>query len=302
MGLQRLVDSSTAGAWGLRLARALPPGMGLWVSDWIARRVAARKELPLVKAIQANQRVVQPERCVSDSALNAAVVEVLRHTVRAFYLLFHNLDNEVVLRGFIAPDPLIDQLVLESHQHQRGVLLLGMHMCYFDLALQGLARSGIQALALSLPETTQAIDWQHELRRRSGLEILPATRQNLRLAIQRMQAGEFAVTGVDRPLQETKYTPRFFGHPAQLPVHYVQLALHAKVPVRLLAPVMTGKGKIQILFSPEIEMREYLDRTQALLLNAERILDFASDVIARYPTQWGITWPVWPQLQQEISV
>ena len=68
-----------------------------------------------------------------------------------------------------------------------------------------------------------------------GLEILPATIANIRQLIRRLQAGEMVITGVDRPTSDLKYHPVFFGRPAQLPTHYIYLALKAHVPIVLLA-------------------------------------------------------------------
>ena len=294
-----LLDSRWVGELGLGIGRTLPPALGFRLADFIAARLAARKTSPLARAVRANQWMIQGG-AITAPELDRAVQEVLSHTVRSFYLLYHYLDNDAALRGFLVVDDDLAALIAAYQARQRGQLLLGVHMCYFDLALQGLARNGLRALALSLPQASPVIEWQHELRRRSGLEIVPASLPNLRLVLERLRAGEMVTTGADRPMGEVKCTPEFFGRPSHVPVHYIQLALKARVPVRVLAPVMQADGRIQIIASAEIEMEPCADRQEELLSNARRVLEIVASFIVRYPRQWGMTWPVWPDIDNKI--
>jgi KDO2-lipid IV(A) lauroyltransferase len=297
MDVHRLLSSHMAGYFGLGLARCLPPKAGFKFCDWIARRTATDSSLAFVQGIRSNQLAISGGM-LDQAALDERVEGVLRHTVRAFYLLFHYLRNDAALRGFLELDEALEQLILQSRaQREGGLLVLGVHMCYFDLALQGLARRGLRAFALSLPETTPAIDWQHSLRQRAGVEIVPATPHNLRWTVERLRAGEIGVTGIDRPIPNGKYKPHFFGRPANLPVHYIQLAINAGAPVQLLAPVVNEQGRIRVLAAPQLEMVPCADRREELLVNAERVLAQAEQFIAAHPEQWGMTWPVWNEVE-----
>lgn len=299
MKLQSLMNSRQVGNLGLRLCRILSPKSGYALADFIAARLATRRDGPLVQAIRYNQWVAQGGNLASEE-LDNSVSEVLRHTARAFYLFFHYLEDIPWLRDFVILDDEQIKMVAESQAQQRGLLILGVHMCYFDVAMIGLVHHGWNALALSLPETTPVIEWQHDLRRRSGLEIVPATIHNLRLVIQRLQAGGIVATGIDRPMGEVKYNPYFFGRPSHAPVHYIQLALRAEVPVRLLVPVLETDNHIHFLLSPEIKLKHFSDRKEELLYNAHQVLNIASEYIARYPRQWGMSWPVWPDSLEQI--
>ena len=299
MKLQSALNSRRVGEYGLRLCRALPPKAGYALADFIAARMAARKDSALVRAIRANQWVAQGERLNADE-LDRATSEVLRHTTRAFYLFFHYLEDASWLRDFVVLDAELAKLNAASQLHQRGLIVLGVHMCYFDVAMISLVHHGLRAVALSLPQATPMVEWQHELRRRSGLEIVPASIHNLRLVIHRLQGGGTVATGVDRPMGEVKCKPEFFGRSSHAPVHYIQLALKAQVPVRMLAPVLEQDGRIHFLISQEIEMQYYPDRQEELLCNAQQVLDVAAEYIARYPQQWGMSWPVWPDVIQQV--
>jgi lauroyl/myristoyl acyltransferase len=299
MKLQSTLNSRRVGEIGLSLCRALSPRAGYALADFIAARMASRRNSALVRAIRANQWVAQGE-CLSAEELDRSVSEVLRHTTRAFYLFFHYLDDSSWLRNFVFLDAELVKLNAASQLHQRGQILLGVHMCYFDIAMVGLVHHGLKATALSLPQATQMVEWQHELRRRSGLEIIPASMHNLRLVIERLRAGGTVATGVDRPMGEVKCNPEFFGHPSHAPVHYVQLALKTQVPVRMLVPVLKEDGCVHFLISQEIEMRRFSDRQEELLYNTQQVLKVAAEFISRYPRQWGMSWPVWPDIFGQV--
>lgn len=299
MKVQSALNSRRVGEYGLRLCRALPPKAGYALADFIAARMAERRNSALVRAIRVNQWVAQGKK-LSAEELDQAVHEVLRHTTRAYYLFFHYLEDASWLRDFVILDADLAKLNTASQGGERGQIILGVHMCYFDIAMIGLVNHGLRAIALSLPQATPMIEWQHELRRRSGLEIVPASMHNLRLVIHRLQAGGTVATGVDRPMGEVKCEPEFFGQPSHAPVHYIQLALKAQVPVRLLVPVLEQDGRIHFLMSDEIEMQHFPDRQEELLCNAQLVLKVAAEFISRYPQQWGMTWPVWPGIVDQV--
>jgi lauroyl/myristoyl acyltransferase len=128
-----------------------------------------------------------------------------------------------------------------------------------------------------------------------GLEILPTSTSSMRIAIERMQQGETVLTGIDHPLEQAKYKPRLFGQPAHLPVHYVQLALKANVPVILLASVKDKDGIYRILSSDEIYLQSYAQRQEQIIRNAEMILQIAEGFIQPHLEQWTLVQPVYPE-------
>ncbi|MEW5870162.1 MAG: hypothetical protein AB1894_12865 [Chloroflexota bacterium] len=297
MDLQQFLNSRRAGVLAQQLSRSLPPRLGYWLADRVAGQISGRRDLPMLRNIRANQRVVRGELSVEQ--LDAAVEDVLRNIARAFYDLFHYADRPAVLQRFVARSQAIDDLILRCQNRAGGMIVCGLHMSNFDLAYQAVTSQGLRSIGLTMPDATEGIAWQHELRRRAGLEIMPASLSNLRHVIQRLKAGEIVVTGIDRPMAEVKCRPRFFGRPAQVPVHYVQLALRAGVPVMVMAAVMGEDGRCHVLASEPVELRSYSDRETEILANAERVLEIGQDFIRQAPAQWVITQPVWPEVLDE---
>jgi lauroyl/myristoyl acyltransferase len=104
------------------------------------------------------------------------------------------------------------------------------------------------------------------------------------------------LTGLDRPIPDPKYHPRFFGHAAALSTHYISLALKARVPVVIMAAIYQADGKYHVLSSGPIEMEWDSDREKEILRNAENVLNQAEAFIRLAPQQWNVPMPIWPQL------
>ena len=302
MNLQRMLNSRQAGGWALRVSKFLSPALGLRFAQFVADQIVTNRQLPLVQAIRANRWVVSGEQ-LAGLNLDLAVRDNLRYIARSYYTLFHNLHDPVALQSLVEFNQPILELIARSQKQKHGVVVAGLHLSNFDLIIQAAAWRGLRGLTLTLPEGTEnqpAVEWQHAFRRRSGMEILPASFPNFRQAIHRLQAGETVITGLDRPVSSAKYYPVFFGRPAHLPTHYIHLALAAKVPLLVFAAFQKSDAVYQIFSSEEIELRTYPDRQVELASNAERVLEVAASFIRRAPEQWSITLPAWPETLSEM--
>jgi lauroyl/myristoyl acyltransferase len=295
MKTQSLLNNHNAGKWALNLSRLMPPRLGKWVVRVIATGIATQKDLPVVQGVRANQWVVSGER-LDATALEKQVSRVFNHAGLSFYNLFHNIHKPNELQSLVVFSPMSEEIIQRSKENRFGLIVAGIHISNFDLVAQAAALRGLKAFALSLPDPDEAVQWQHNLRRRSGLEILDASLPNLRLAIQRLEQGQTAVTGIDRPVPNPKIKPIFFNRPAHLAVHHIQLAIRAKVPVIVMSAAMMSDGRYHISSSEEISMRPYSDRHKELKLNAEHVLEVAQEMIIASLDQWVVFQPVWPEV------
>jgi lauroyl/myristoyl acyltransferase len=302
MDLQKSINSPQAGTLALSICKILPPALGTGFARFIADQIATRKNLPLVQAIRLNRYVVSG--CKYNSAeLDQAVRASIRNLGESFYFLFHNINNPNGLEKQIQISPALEAIIEHSKKNGRGLIVLGVHLSNFDLVLQVAGWRGLKAAALTLPEETEnrrGIEWQHQFRRASGLELLPASYSSFRQAINRLEQGGVVLTGVDRPIHHPKYKPVFFSHPANLPVHYVTIALASKTPLVLLSAMRHPDGKYHIQASDEIYMTPYSDRQKEMLVNAEKVLEVAEDRICQAPDQWNILQPVWEGFEAEL--
>ena len=299
MDLQDLLQSPRAGRVALGISRLLPPRLGYSLADFIADRIASSSETPMIKSIRANQWVVSGKTLEGD-ALDHAVRNTIRTIARSFYTLFHYLNHLEDYQRLIEYSDKVKIVIANQQKVPRGLVVVGVHMSQFDLVAQAAARRGLSAFTLSVPQADEAIEWQHDIRRRSGIEIVPATIRNIRETINRLKSGEAVLTGIDHPIQDPIYQPRFFGYPAHVPVHHVQLAIKARVPIIVFAAQEHPDRRITVDCSDYIEMDQYSNRNTTVIKNAEKILNIAEGFIQRAPQQWVILQPVWPELLPHV--
>lgn len=304
MKLQSLITSQRAGQLALILCRIMPPRLGLWLADRLGDQLAHSKTSASVQATRANQWVVSGKQ-MNVAGLDQWMGECWRTVTRSYYRLFHNFSHPSGLPKYVDFGPQVLEIIERSQEARHGLIVCGVHMGGFDLVIQAAAQQGLKAGALSLPEGDEAVEWQQGLRRRAGLEMLPPTMSNLKNAIRRLKNGQTILTGIDRPMPALKYKLSFFGYPAMLPTHHITLALQAKVPVVVLAPVMLPvekKGGIcyYVLASEPIPMQAYPDRTMEIICNGERVLEAAAALILQAPQQWTVFHPLWPQMIEEM--
>jgi lauroyl/myristoyl acyltransferase len=278
----------------------MPPVLGQRLAFFLADRISLNRQLPLLIALRINRWVISGGK-LSGKKLDEAARQNLRHIAHSYYTLFHNLGNADALQSLVSFTPQIEELITRSQQGKEGVIVTGLHMSNFDLVFQAAALRGLHAVGLSLPEASEAIEWQHSFRRMAGLEILPASVGNFRQLIKRLRAGNVVVTGIDRPVNGTKTHPRFFDLPAHVPVHHVHLALNAEVPIVIMGAVLASDGVYHIQSSDYIEMRHFRNRQTEILWNAENVLDIAADFIRQAPHQWAVMQPVWPEKLSEVN-
>ncbi|OGO34108.1 MAG: hypothetical protein A2W35_14280 [Chloroflexi bacterium RBG_16_57_11] len=299
MNLQTILNSKQAGRLALFMSRHIPPSVGYRLAHHVAVRIAARPQTPMVQAIRANQWVVSGG-ALSAHQLDEAVAESLENVARAFFQLFRYLNDPPRLDDLVVFNPQVWELINRNQKADRGLVVCGVHSCSFDLVVRVAALKGARILALSLPEANEAVEWQHNIRRQVGLEILPATMANIRQLVHRLEAGEMVLTGVDRPMPDLKYHPVFFGRPAQLPTHHIYLAQKAHVPIVLLASIRQGDGRYHVVSSDYIEMETGTNRSDEMTYNAERVLQAAQALIRLSPCQWTVFQQLWPQVLKEV--
>ncbi len=293
---QRITNSRFAVGLALSIGRGVPARVGFPLTRFVARRIAGRRNSSMVRSVRANQWVVSQER-LSAGELDQAVEETFSHTARCLYNLYRYLEDEEALKRMVSFDSRAEALLEQTNLGQDPIIIVGVHMSNFDFVMRAAAACGMRVLALAMPQSkdTTGYEWQNDLRRKAGVEVVPASMTALRLATGRLREGGSVLTGMDRPLPSSKYRPKFFGRPASLPVMHIHLALKTGAPVVAVAAVMQSDGVLQLLASDPIHMKSHPDRHTEIVLNAENVLNVAEEFIRLAPRQWAMFYPVWPE-------
>ncbi len=188
-----------------------------------------------------------------------------------------------------------------SKEGKEGTLGLLLHMGGFDLAGYAVALRGMDPQILSYPNPNKGYQYHNQLRMEVGLNVTPLSMAALHQASRFLKSGGTVITGIDRPLEESNHSPRFFGESSNIPVTTIQLAIRTKVPVTVIACIRQKEGNYILHASPLISMVENDDREVELIYNTEQVLSVAEPYIRRWPEQWAMFYPVWPQYLKKIS-
>jgi len=292
--LQQIINNPFAVNLAFFIGRNIPPVIGYPLCSFIGDLIAARRDSNITRAIRANQWVARGAN-LQKQELDNAIRETLRNNIRDLYHLYHYVQNPEAAQRLIQLNTLARELLNRPEFAQRGLVIVGLHLSGFDLILQSICLQGFKAMVLTIPDPQGGRLIEYEMRKRTGMNLVPASLSTLKQAVKHLEGGGMILTGLDRPVPKPKYHPRFFGHASALPTHYVSLALKAHVPIVIMAAIYHADRTYHVLSSEPIEMECSSDRGKDILFNAERVLKQAEGFIQLAPQQWNVPLPVWPE-------
>jgi KDO2-lipid IV(A) lauroyltransferase len=278
------------------LGKVLPRKMGLTIASLIGSIIGSFTKSPRVQAIRANQWIVHDQQ-LSGKQLNKYPRIVLRSAAKCFFDYFYFLSRPEKLSEIVHFSPEAEAGIQRIKNNEPCVIVCP-HLSNFDLMGYALAIHDLELQVLSFPDPVATYRWQNQLRERGGIIVTPMDLKAFRQARQRLRDGGSVLTGLDRPLEkgsQEKYRPNFFGYPTSLPVAYVRMALEAKVPVFVFAAAYLPDGKYYLEGSTPIWMEAHDDLETEILFNTHKVLKIAEEIIKKYPQQWAMFYPVWPQ-------
>jgi KDO2-lipid IV(A) lauroyltransferase len=277
----------------LGIGKLIPPKIGFKLADWVAIKIASRKDSQMVRGLRANQWIVTGQK-LSSAELDAQVLITFRHIAHVQYDLYHILDNHQATLDRMILSPKLVAFLNSRINGAEGTLIVAPHLSNFDLAGRAMALNGYNIQALSYPQPHGGYQWQNHLRKDVGIDISPMSTESLRRAKARLKAGGLVISGLERPLPETNYHPKFFDYPAPVPVFYIRLALQTHSAMLVVACVGTPEENYTMECSDPIYLELDEDPVQEIEKNAEKVLKAAEPFIRAHPEQWAMTYPVWP--------
>jgi lauroyl/myristoyl acyltransferase len=301
IGLQQVINSPFAVNLAFFLGRNIPPRLGYPLCNFIGNWIAKQQDSNVTRAVRVNQWVVRGAN-LDKAALDKAVQETLRNNIRDLYHLYHYIHTPAEAQRLIHLNPLARGLIERPEFAERGLVIAGLHLSGFDLILQSICRQGVKAMVLTIPDPQGGRLIEYEMRKRTRMNLVPASLSTLRQTVKHLEKGGMVLTGIDRPISNAKYYPRFFGQAASLPTHYISLALKTHVPVVIMAAIWQTDGAYQVLSSELIEMECNSDHRKEILGNAEKVLKRAEEFIRLAPQQWNVPLSVWPEQLKNIPV
>jgi len=297
--LESLINSTLGIRLVLSIGKALPQKHGLNLALWVGDQLAKRKQSPMIRATRANMWVVTGQKLTSKE-LDELTLENLQFTAQALYDFYHHIDNYPAIRKRVTLSPKLREYLDNRLGGTEGTLMLAPHLSNFDLGGRAIALNDYDVQALSYPQPQGGYQWQNQLRRDAGINITPMSVESMRKAKEKLKKGGGVLTGLERPLPETNYHPKFFGYPTPVPVSYVRMALQTHSAVFVVVCTGTPQTDYRLECSDLIYMAADDDPVKEIEKNAEKVLKAAEPFIRDHPEQWSMTYPVWPFALDEM--
>jgi len=297
--LQSIINSQMGVSLVSFLGRKTPPSIGYRIADLAADWMATRRHSSIIRAIRTNQWVIRGEDPDKEK-LDQAVSDTLKSIAHSLYSLHHYIYDPKAIQTMVDLDPVARGLVERPEFGDRGLVLVGLHLSNFDFILQSMGIQGLKVMVLTIPDPKNGRRIEYEMRKKTGINLVPASISAMRQAAHHLERGGVVLTGMDRPVLDAKARPAFFGRASSLPVHHIYLAMKTGLPVMIVAARTGTDGRYHVTTSEPIEMKSYADHEEGTVRNAERVLKEAERFILQAPEQWSISLPVWPEWMDSV--
>lgn len=294
--LQRVVSGPRAIRLGLFLGQHTPEAVGHRLSWWAAGAVCRLKPA-LYRIVRSNLGQVLGAG-VDRQALEQTTRRALYTAIRGYLDLFRalRLSQEEVAALVDVPQATI-ATARSLWNREGGAVIVFPHLGSFDLGGHAIAPYLPELQLFTLPDPPPGFEMLNESRRRTGVTVTPLSSTALRQAIKLLRRGGVVSLAGDRPVSDLDEPFPFFGRPARLPSGHVRLALRTGAVVSIAYCTLSPETqRYAIHLEPPMEMVRTGNRDEELQLNMQRILAALERIIRRWPEQWQVLVPVWPQL------
>ena len=298
MGFKEFVQDSAAIKTGLWIGKTFSLPALRSLARFFGKIIASRQSSNLVLSIKANQWVVFDEQLNKEELQQQALrVITSQLTSLAEYYYYYQHPEEGL--NLVRLTPEAERAVSDARDHKVPTFFLGPHIGNFDFFMMSLSWLKVPLFVLVYPNPNNAYKEQNKLRAAVGLDIHPISFSSFRSAKHALKEGKALGTGIDRPLEnpeDAKYKVDFFGRPAALPTFYARLCLETGAIARVVCGSRQEDGTFIIDASEPIVMESHSDLMEENLLNVEKVLKPTEDFIRKYPSDWAMFYPVWPEV------
>ncbi len=282
--------------WGPTIANLicrLLPCKHLYRIASVLARSLVRQDAPLIQILQSNMAMVLGLP-LTDPRVTEAVVHLLENGLCCYIDLFRMLSAKPdVIRKTCGLDSTAVEPVCKCTENEQGLLLVGPHMCSFDLFLLGLRTliPSVQLLGMADPQGSS--ETMNRIRARQGLDFTPISMRSLRRAMTTLQNGGVVAIAADIPAESGEEL-NFFGHDSRLLVGHIRLAQKTDAEIAVCVPHRVGPGSYRVLTEIIPRPTGIADRRLEMIQWAQESLRVVEAFISQWPDQWLMPQPVWP--------
>jgi KDO2-lipid IV(A) lauroyltransferase len=293
--LQRVATAPQVIRLGLFFSQHTPEAVGHRLSWWAAG-VVCRLKPAVYHIVCAN--LGQVLGTGAGKTLEPATRRVFYTAIRGYFDLFRSLRlPEEDLASLVEVPEATAEAARSLWNREGGAIIVFPHLGSFDLGGHAIVPYLPDLQLFTLPDPPPGFHMLNESRRRTGVTVTPLSSAALRQAIKLLRRGGIVALAGDRPVSDLDEPFPFFGRLARLPSGHVRLALRTGAVVSIgYCAVLPGSQRYAMYLEPPMEMVRTGDRDEEVQLNMQRILVALERIIRRWPEQWQMFVPVWPEL------
>ena len=278
------------------LSQYTPERIGHQLSWWAAS-TASRLRPAVYRVVESNLGPVLGT-IENRPVLEQTARKVLYLALRGYFDLFRALRLSDEKMAALVDVPEATRAIARSMwKRENGTVIVFPHLGNFDLGGHAILPFMPELQLFTLPDPPPGFQLLNESRRRSGVKVTPLSTDALRDAIKLLRRGGVVSIAADRPVSDLDEPVLFFGRPARVPSGHVRLALKTGAAVVLGYCVLSPETKRYVMhLEPPMEMTRTGNRDDDLRLNMQRVLSGLEAIIRKWPEQWQMFVPVWPEL------
>lgn len=292
MNLITLATSRWGPALSISMCGALTQKQAQILTRPLASTLAEKTDHPMVEAIRRNMAIILGTS-LKDPKVDRAVVKLLRNTLDSYADLFRLVASDGDPSTLVDISSTAYRGLVAHSKWSCGLVLVGVHMCSFDLALiRAAGIFPIQGLTKANPEGSSP--FMNKIRTNYGLQATPLSADSLRRTITLLQSGGVVAVAADLPLDDGEELI-FFGHGTRLGIGHARLALATGAEMVVAVSHRMLNGRYQIEVKPVIRPVSTGDRKEDAIRLAQAALVIIERFIGRWPDEWFMPTPVWPR-------
>ena len=295
MALNEFINSQIGPMAGAFLGRVLNRKQAYQVGNFIAAKLAAKKDSALYKAVRSNLAVVKGIPYSSPELLGG-VGRVLQNAAQGYVDWYRMMASGLEgIEALCEIDESIIDSALEAQSNGHGVVFVGGHISNFNLFLLLLAKRGFPIQVLSFARSEGSHRSDTILRERFGINATPISFESLRAAYHRLSNNGFVITGVDRPDVGGSHLT-FFNRKVELPIGHARLAIRSGAYMIVGVVRKTADGRYKVTSPPIIKPEITGNLKKDTITLAQRVAGILEGYIRSEPEDWLMFLPVWPDV------
>ncbi len=177
----------------------------------------------------------------------------------------------------------------------KGVIVVAPHMGSWELAAASWAASfGEIGIMVEQIEPRRLFEHVSRVRSRMGMKIIPLSRTGARDILRMLKEHRLVVLAMDRDILKTGQPFPFFGRMASFPTGPVELALKTGAPILPAVSLQDRNDRYIAIGEPPLFITPTDNHDNDVRSAMQLILATFERYISRYPDQWHVLEPIWP--------